>query len=136
MKKLIILLLLSIVGTVTYAQNSASLIKGPTTLTNAATDSVRVNIKGGANAVTFKYDISKTSGTVAGTVVLKGRVVHSTLGTSAEQWAVINTYTLTDATATNSVLLTGVNYSDYLVLTTTTGTQVSVHRKYLLVSKY
>jgi hypothetical protein len=114
-----------------YPANVAQLLKGPTTLTNASTDSTRVAISGLKKAITFKYDIAKTSGTVAGTIVLKGRVVKSALGTSTEQWAVINTYTLTDATATNSVLLTGNNYTDYLIVTTTTGTQVSVHRKYL-----
>jgi hypothetical protein len=134
MKSLIVFALL-VAGMAAHAQNypgtTAALLKGPTTLTNAATDSTRVSINGVKSAITFKYDISKTSGTVAGTIVLKGRAVHSTAGTSTEQWATINSYTLTDATATNSVLLTANSYTDYLIITTTTGTQVSVHRKYI-----
>lgn len=136
MKKFLIVVLLCAICSVTYAQNYpasyAALLKGPTTLTNAATDSTRVTISGPKSAITFKYDISKTSGTVAGTIVLKARIVHSTLGTSAEQWATVNSYTLTDATANNEVTFAANNYTDYLIVTTITGTSVTVHRKYLL----
>lgn len=135
MKKLLIIAVLCLAGMVTHAQNYPSafsgLLKGPTTISTASTDSTRVTISGVKAAINFKYDISKTSGTVAGTIVLKGRIAHSTLGTSVEQWATVNSYTLTDATATNSVLLTANNYTDYLILTTITGTSVTVHRKYL-----
>jgi len=123
------------IGMAAHAQNypisTSSLLKGPTTLTNASTDSTKVTVSGVRSAITFKYDIAKTSGTVAGTVVLKGRIVHSALGTSGEQWTVINSYTLTDATATNSVLLTANSYTDYLIVTTITGTSVTVHNKYI-----
>lgn len=136
MKKLILIIALFAVGMAARAQNYpasfAGLLKGPTTLTNAATDSTRVSISGAKSAITFKYDISKTSGTVAGTIVLKARIVHSTLGTSTEQWVTVNSYTLTDATATNSVTFSANNYTDYLIVTTITGTSVTVHRKYLL----
>lgn len=135
MKKLAIILLLCVAGMVAKAQNYpasfAGLLKGPTTISAAGTDSTRVTISGVRSSITFKYDIAKTSGTVAGTIVLKGRIAHSTLGTSAEQWATINSYTLTDATATNTVALTANNYTDYLIVTTITGTSVTVHRKYL-----
>jgi len=135
MKKLIIAILFCLAGTVTHAQNYpasfSGLLKGPTTIATASTDSTKVTISGVKGSVNFKYDITKNSGTVAGTIVLKGRISHSTLGTSAEQWATINSYTLTDATATNSVTLTGNNYTDYLILTTITGTSNTTHRKYL-----
>ena len=135
MKKALIVLVLCLAGMVTHAQNYPStfsgLLKGPTTISTATTDSTKVTITGAKAAINFKYDISKTSGTVAGTIVLKGRIAHSTLGTSAEQWATINSYTLTDATATNSVTLTSNSYTDYLILTTITGTSTTVHRKYL-----
>lgn len=134
MKKLLFIAL-CVLGMGAKAQNYpstfAGLLKGPTTISTASTDSTKVTITGVKSSITFKYDISKTSGTVAGTIVLKGRVAHSTLGTSAEQWATINSYTLTDATATNSVDLTANNYTDYLILTTITGTSVTVHNKYL-----
>lgn len=135
MKKLLLVLVLCVAGMVTHAQNYPSafsgLLKGPTTISTASTDSTKVTVTGVKSSVTFKYDISKTSGTVAGTIVLKGRIAHSTLGTSAEQWATINSYTLTDATATQTVALTANNYTDYLILTTITGTSTTVHRKYL-----
>jgi len=135
MKKLIIAFVMCAIGMVAHAQNYpagfSGLLKGPTTISTASTDSTKVTVSGVRATLNFKYDISKTSGTVAGTIVLKGRIAHSTLGTSAEQWATINSYTLTDATATNSVILTGNNYTDYLILTTITGTSVTVHRKYL-----
>lgn len=135
MKRFILIIAICLAGTVTHAQNYPSsfsgLLKGPTTISVASTDSTKVTIGGVKAAINFKYDISKTSGTVAGTIVLKGRVAHSTLGTSAEQWVTINSYTLTDATATVSVPLTANNYTDYLILTTITGTSVTVHRKYL-----
>lgn len=134
MKKLLFITL-CVLGLGANAQNYPStfsgLLKGPTTISTASTDSTKVTITGVKSSITFKYDISKTSGTVAGTIVLKGRVKHSALGTSVEQWAVINSYTLTDATATNSVDLTANNYTDYLILTTITGTSVTVHNKYL-----
>lgn len=135
MKKLLLIMCVCLAGIAAHAQNYPStfsgLLKGPTTISVASTDSTRVTITGVKAAIAFKYDISKTSGTVAGTIVLKGRIAHSTLGTSAEQWATVNSYTLTDATATNTVALTANNYTDYLILTTITGTSVTVHRKYL-----
>lgn len=136
MKKLLIIAFLCLAGMAGHAQNYpatyAGLLKGPTTLTNVATDSTRVTISGAKSAITFKYDISKTSGTVGGTIVLKARTVHSTLGTSTEQWVQLNSYTITDATATSVVAYSANNYTDFLIITTTSGTQVSVHRKYLL----
>lgn len=136
MKRLLLIMALCVTGMAAHAQNypasTAVLLKGPTTLTNTATDSTKVTINGAKSAITFKYDISKTSGTVAGTIVLKARIVHSTLGTSTEQWATINSYTLTDATANDEVTFVANNYTDYLIVTTITGTSVTVHRKYLL----
>lgn len=135
MKKLALILLVCVAGMAAQAQNYptslSALIKGPTTIATASTDTTRVTISGVKSAINFKYDITKNSGTVAGTIVLKGRIAHSTSVSTSEQWATINSYTLTDATATNSVLLTGNNYTDYMILTTITGTSNTTHRKYL-----
>jgi hypothetical protein len=108
---------------------------GPATVThtNAMADTVSLAIAKSRTAITFKYDIAKTSGTVAGTIVLQGRI---TATTTAEQWTTINSYTLTDATATNSVSLTANQYLNYRIITTTTGTSVTVHRKWLLCRGY
>lgn len=123
------LMFASIVGV--NAQDFAGRIKGPTTLTNAATDTASVTIPLSRSAITFKYDISKTSGTVAGTIVLQYKLSTVT----GEQWFTYNTYTLTDATATAVVSLALNPALYWRVITTTTGTQVSVHNKYLLYRK-
>lgn len=135
MKKLLLVAFLCVAGLATHAQNYpssfAGLLKGPTTISTASSDTARVTISGVKSAINFKYDITKNSGTVAGTIVLKGRVAHSASASSSEQWITINSYTLTDATATNSVALTANNYTDYMVITTITGTSNTTHRKYL-----
>lgn len=130
MKKLLFIALLAVVSYGAKAQDLAAQIGVTKTLTNAQADTVTATITKSRTAITFKCDIAKTSGTVAGTIVLQGRI------TSSDQWATINSYTLTDATATNSVLLDKNSYLYYRIITTTTGTQVSVHKKYLLYRGY
>lgn len=132
MKKIVLAIGLMLGVTVAAnAQDFAGRIKGPTTLTNAAADTVEATIPLSRSAITFKYDISKTSGTVAGTIALQYKL--STV--SGEQWFTYNTYTLTDATATAVVPLTSNPALYWRIITTTTGTQVSVHNKYLLYRK-
>lgn len=127
-KSLIIALLLACASfTGVQAQDFAGRLKGPTTMTNAATDTASVMIPKSRSAVTFKYDISKTSGTVAGTIVLQYKLSNVV----GEQWFTYNSYTLTDATATNVVSLAFNPALYWRVITTTTG-GVSVHNKYLL----
>lgn len=130
MKKLLFIAAIALFSTAAKAQDFAGQIGTTKTLTNATTDTVFVTISKARPTVTFKYDITKTSGTVAGTILLQARL------TTGDAWATVNSYTLTDATATNSVLLTNNAYLYYRVLTTTTGTQVSVHKKYLLYRGY
>lgn len=132
MKKLLTLFAL-VVGMTAFAQaqDFAGRIKGPVTLTNAVSDTTEVTIPLSRSAVTFKYDIAKTSGTIAGTVVLQYKL--STI--SGEQWFTYNTYTLTDATATAAV---SIDYNPGLywrVIIAKTGTSVSVHNNYLLYRK-
>lgn len=132
MKRLLLpiaLMFASIVGV--NAQDYAGRIKGPTTLTNAVSDTVEVTIPLSRSAITFKYDIEKTSGTVAGTIALQYKLTT----VSGELWHTHNTHTLTDATATVVVPLTNNPALYWRVITATTGTQVSVHNKYLLYRK-
>lgn len=127
--KRILLLCALVVGmaTLASAQDFSGLIK-TVTMTNAQVDSTIVNISGPRSAVTFKYDITKTSGTIAGTIALQYKV--TTLG--SETWYTYSTYTLTDATANNVVSL-GYNPAvKWRILATTSGTSVSTHRYYLL----
>lgn len=134
MKKIIIVIFLCIAGMVTHAQDFAGQI-GPTSVThtNAQADTISLTITKARPSLTFKYDIAKTSGTVAGTIVLQAKI---TAPGSAEQWTTVNSYTLTDATASNSISLTANQYINYRIITTTSGTSVSVHRKWLLYRGY
>lgn len=121
-----------VVGMATFAkaQDYSGLVK-TVTLTNAQVDSTIVNISDSRSAITFKYDITKTSGTVAGTIVLQYKVTK--LG--SEKWYTYNTYTLTDATANAVVELPRNPAVKWKILATTTGTSVSTHRYFLLYRK-
>lgn len=117
------------------AQDFAGLLKPARVLTNAQADTVSFDISGSRSAITFKYAIVKTSGTVAGTIVLQSRLSSKTTDLAAEEWFTENSYTLTDASAVNVLKLTSNPALHYRIITTTTGTQVSSHRKYLLYRK-
>jgi len=147
MKKLIkyalILILFTLLGTVSYGQSPApgpgydyaGRISGPITFVHGAvrSDTTLVTIPGGRSAITFKYDITKTSGTITGTIVLQTHLTPVT----GEQWATLNTYTFTNtATTTNLVQLTSNPGLYYRIITTATDTSGnSVHNKYLLYRK-
>ncbi len=133
MKKFIVAALLCLLGSITYAQDYAGQIGTTRTLANATADTINFTITKARPSITVKYDIIKNSGTVAGTIVLQGKI---TSAGSAEAWTTINSYTLTDATAVNSVTLTANHYVNYRIITTPTGTQNSTHKKYLLYRGY
>lgn len=133
MKKLFILLFLCCAGMVTHAQDFAGQIGTTRTLANATPDTISFAITKSRTAITVKYDIIKNSGTVAGTIVLQGKITGAA---SAEAWTTLNSYTLTDATAVNSVALTSNQYVNYRIITTPSGTQNSTHKKYLLYRGY
>jgi len=97
-------------------------------MANAAADTVNVTIPKSRSAITFHYQITKNSGTVAGTIVLQSKLT----GLAGEVWHTLNSYTLTDATAENWLNFTSNQGYYYRVITTTTGTQNSTHNKYLL----
>jgi len=133
MKKLIIAVILCLVGSLSYAQDYAGQIGTTRTLANATADTISFSITKARPSITVKYDIIKNSGTVAGTIVLQGKI---TAASSSEAWTTLNSYTLTDATAVNSVALTSNQYVNYRIITTPSGTQNSTHKKYLLYRGY
>ena len=133
MKKLFTLIFLCSFGMVSYAQDFAGQLGTTVTHTNAQADTISFTVAKARPSITIKYDIAKTSGTVAGTIVLQGKI---TSASSTEQWTTLNSYTLTDATATNSIALTSNQYVNYRIITTTSGTSVSVHKKWLLYRGY
>lgn len=134
MKKFICLIALVCAFASVKAQDYAGAL-GPASVThtNVQNDTISVTIPKSRTAITFKYDITVTSGTAAGTIVLQAKI---TAPGSAEQWTTLNTYTITNATATNSVALTANNYVSYRVITATTGVSVTVHKKWLLYRSY
>lgn len=135
MKKLIFVALLCIIGSITHAQDFADNIgTANKTMTNVQADTINVTITKSRTAITFKYDITKTGGTVAGTIVLQARITP--VSNTREQWSTVNSYTITDATANNAVALTANNYVYYRIITTTSGTSVSVHNKQLLYRQF
>lgn len=133
MKKLIFLFALVACFTAAKAQDFAGQIGTTRTLTNAQPDTINLTITKARPTIVFKYDIAKTSGTLSGTIVLQGRI---TATTSAEQWTTINSYTITDATATNSVALTSNTYLHYRIITTPGSSQVAIYKKWLLYRGY
>lgn len=129
MKKILLLLVAFFAFTsISNAQDYTGRINGPDTLVNADTDTVEVTIPLSRSNITFKYDITKSSGTVAGTIILQYKLTTVT----GEQWFTYNSYTLTDATATNVVNLDRNPGLYWRIITTTSGTQNSIHNKYLL----
>lgn len=125
MKKLILLLSISMLLTVFASAQSFRGKIADSTHTNALTSSFTIPVTGTKGTVTFQYVITKTSGTVAGTIVLSGTV-------DGTNYVVLNTYTLTDATATTSVTYAYNPYAKYKVTVATTGTQVSNYKIWAL----
>ena len=122
-KQLIILILFTLLGTVSYGQDFADNIgTANKIMTDTAADTVLVTITKSRTAITFKYDITKTSGTVGGTIVLQARITPAS--NTREQWSTLNTYTITNATANGGVSLTANNYVYYRIITSTTGTHL------------
>lgn len=134
MKRLIVLVAVMLTSFAALkAQDYAGQIGTTVTHTNAQADTISFTIAKSRTAITFKYDIAKTSGTVAGTIVLQGKI---TAASGTEQWTTINSYTLTDATATNSITQSANYYVNYRIITTTSGTSVTVHKKWLLYRQF
>lgn len=132
-KLLIIGLLMFGLGQSAKAQDFAGQIGTTVTHATVGADTTNVTIAKSRTAINFKYDITKNSGTVAGTIVLQGKI---TAAASAEQWSTINTYTLTDATTSTVVSLTANQFVNYRIIYTTTGTSSTTRKLYLLYRGY
>lgn len=96
-------------------------------------DTINLQITKSRTALNFKYNITKNSGTVGGTIVLQGRVTPAS--NTREQWTQLNSYTITDATANNNVALTANQWVYYRIITTTSGGN-STHNKQLVARQY
>lgn len=117
MNKLIsVIMVLLLFGFESRSQNSYNAKILDTTVVDAKTPAVVLNVVGPKQAVTFQYSITKNTGTVAGTIVLSGSIDGGTT------WAQLDSYTLTDATASKSVSYSYNGYTKYRALITTSGT--------------
>jgi hypothetical protein len=130
--RVLVVLAFTAIGTVSHAQDFAGLVKGPTTHTNSQNDTTLFTINKGRTSITFKYDIAKTSGTVAGTIVTQYKLTAD----AGEQWFTLYTDSITDATATYVHNLSNNPGVYYRIIDATTGTSVSVHNKYVLFRQF
>lgn len=124
MKKFIGLFVLLAITFATHAQSYQAKI-GDTTITNAGAPSYTVTVAGPKSNVTFGYNITKTSGTVAGTIVLSGSV-------DGTNYATLKVDTLADASANLSVSYPYNGYAKYKVTINQTGTDVANYKIWLL----
>ncbi len=138
MKKLIFAVLFCVLGSLSYGQtvilnDYADNIGTANKVLTTGADTINIQIPKARTAINFKYNITKNSGTVGGTIVLQARVTPST--NTREQWTQVNSYTITDATANNSVALTANQWVYYRIITTTSGGN-STHNKQLVARGY
>lgn len=132
MKKLFTLIFLLAFGMVSYAQDYAGQLSTTVTHATVGADTVTFSITKARPSAVIKYAITKNSGTVAGTIVIQGKITSL----AGEPWTTINSYTLTDATANTTVSLTPNQYVNYRVIYTTTGTNSTTRSYYLLYRGY
>ncbi len=132
MKKFLIVAFLCLSGMVSHAQDFAGQVGTTVTHATVGADTVAFSITKARPSANIKYSIIKNSGTVAGTIVIQGKITSLT----AEPWSTINSYTLTDATANTAISLTPNQYVNYRVIYTTTGTNSTTRSYYLLYRAY
>jgi predicted secreted protein len=116
MKKIIFLVAVLFSAVCLNAQSFNAKIGTDTTLAVAGTKTYSVTVTGAKKNITFQTNVTKNSGTVAGTIVLKGSIDGGTT------YATLASHTLTDASA---VWLDTYAYNPcqkYQVVVTTTGT--------------
>lgn len=131
-KMLLIMFGLFVVAGSAKAQDYAGQVGTTVTHATVGADTVTFSITKARPSANIKYSIIKNSGTVAGTIVIQGKITSLT----AEPWTTINSYTLTDATANTAISLTPNQYVNYRVIYTTTGTSSTTRAYYLLYRAY
>ena len=137
MKKLLLLTALFVGFAFTVnAQNTSDfsgLLKTAVTMTNAQVDSTVVAISGSRSAITFNVQLTKVSGTTAGTIVL----MYKTTNRADEAWITHTTTALTDQAGTKGYDFKLVNNPGvrYKLLLTTSGTSVNTYRPFAVYRK-
>lgn len=127
MKKLLSLLIIfSLAFTAANAQSYNAKIKGLDTLTNAVSDTANLTVIGSKTNIGFQYNVTKISGTVAGTI--------KTYGTKdgGVHYQLLQTDNLTDASGVFGYTASYNGYGKYRIIIATTGTQSSSHSVWAL----
>lgn len=119
MKKLLLFITVLLFAGALHAQSYNAKIKGPDILTNAVSDTVSLTIVGSKTSVGFQVNVTKTSGTVAGTIKYYGSK------DAGANYMILQTDTLTDASGVFGYTASYNAYGKYRVIVATTGTQVS-----------
>jgi len=129
MKKLLILLALIVVSLGVNAQDFSGRIgTADKVFANALADTLNITISKARSAITFHNQVTKNSGTVAGTIVIQAKLTSL----SGEVWHTLDSHTITDATQEDWVTFTNNQALYYRVIRTTTGTQNSTLNSFLL----
>lgn len=130
MKHIITIIAFLLTGLAASAQTDYHAdITGLDTLTDTEADTSILTITGSKSAITFQTNVTKISGTVAGTIVVQGTIDTTA---SPTRWVTLETDSLSDATAVYSTTLTANNWKKYRVIRTGSGTQSSSHRTFVL----
>lgn len=99
------------------------------TLTNAQTDTTYINITGDRSDFTIQVDMRKLTGTVAGTV----KYYYSIDGGLI--WYLVETDTLTDATAAHTFEKNYLPANQWMVVAATTGTSTASNEVWVRSNK-
>ncbi len=134
MRKIALLLALfvgmTIYATETKAQDYSGLLKTAVTMTNAQVDSTIVSISKSRSAITFNAQLTRVSGTTAGSIAL----YYKTTTRADEVWTLLTTTALTDQAGTKpyEFKLTSNAGVKYKLLLTQSGTSVNTYRPFLM----
>jgi hypothetical protein len=101
------------------AQSHDSYLGALDTLTNADTTTYEVTITGNKHCISFQTNVTKISGTVAGTINVYGSVD----GTNYITTAIATAITITDASQVRSFTFSNNAYKKYKLQIITSGTQ-------------
>ena len=109
------------------ARSYASYLGALDTLTDADTTTYTVSVNGKKTNISFQTNITKISGTVAGTIKIYGSVDGTNYATTA-----LTSITITDASVNHATVYTVNGYQKYKYEIITSGTQSCSQRTYLL----
>lgn len=125
------LLSIAIVGIMAFAtlqsaqaQDYSGMYKTAKVMANTAADTTDVTVSLARHAINFKFQVTKNSGAVAGTIILQTKSTTD----ASETWFAQDTVTLADATRSYEFKFATNYWLQYRFLINTTGTQNSTIR--------